>query len=135
MTSTVLVIICAILASALALKPELRNNKGTQLQSTIPKELPGQLAPTGFFDPLRLSATVSDDTLKKWREAELKHGRVAMLASLGLLIGETWNPLWGGKVTGPGIYHFQQVEALFPPFWYLSLLGIGIIEGYNIAKV
>lgn len=35
---------------------------------------------------------------------------------------------------GPAIYHFQQVEALFPPFWYLILLSIGIIEGYNINK-
>lgn len=26
------------------------------------------------------------------------------------------------------------MEALFPPFWYLILLAIGIIEGYTINK-
>ena len=26
--------------------------------------------------------------IKKWREAEIKHGRVAMLASLGVIVAE-----------------------------------------------
>lgn len=130
-----LVTFLAALALTSAFKPELRTSKVKPLQSTIPRDLPGVLAPTGYFDPFRFSANVSEDTIKRWREAELKHGRVAMLAALGLLIGETWNPLFGGKVLGPAIYHFQQVQTIFPPFWYLSLLGIGIVEGYNIAKV
>ncbi len=40
----------------------------------------------------------------------------------------------GGQVVGPAINHFQQVEALFPPFWYLILGGIGIVEGYTISR-
>lgn len=35
----------------------------------------GQTAPFGFFDPLGLSKSVSDEDLKRWRESELKHGR------------------------------------------------------------
>ena len=119
----------------LALLPQHHKSKCSKLQSTIPNEIPGSLAPTGYFDPLRFSATASDAMLKRWRESELKHGRIAMLASLGILVAERWNPFFDGRVTGPAIYHFQQVEALFPPFWYLSLLGIGIIEGYSISKV
>jgi hypothetical protein len=42
--------------------------------------IPGQLAPMGFFDPLGLSTNIDDQEFKRWREAELKHGRVAMLA-------------------------------------------------------
>lgn len=38
----------------------------------------GDIAPTGYFDPLRLSENVDEDMIKYLREAELHHGRVAM---------------------------------------------------------
>lgn len=91
--------------------------------------------PTGYFDPLRLSAGKSEDTMKKWREAELKHGRVCMLASLGILVQESFHPMFGGNIVGPAINHFQQVQALYPPFWYLILGSISIAECWTITKV
>jgi len=39
----------------------------------------------GFFDPLGLSVNKDDETLNWYRSAELKHGRVCMLASLGIV--------------------------------------------------
>ena len=48
----------------------------------------GALPPTGFWDPLGLSAGADKATFDKRREAELKHGRVAMLAVIGLLVQE-----------------------------------------------
>jgi hypothetical protein len=33
--------------------------------------------------------------MKKWREAELKHGRVAMLAAVGMTIQEQFHPFFG----------------------------------------
>jgi hypothetical protein len=41
-----------------------------------PTGLLGDIAPTGFFDPLGLSKGKDAITLKMYREAELKHGRV-----------------------------------------------------------
>ena len=41
-----------------------------------------------IFDPLGLSDGAEPGDIKLWREAELKHGRVAMLASLGVLVAE-----------------------------------------------
>ena len=35
-----------------------------------------------------------------YREAEVTHGRVAMLAALGFVVGEKFNPLFGGSITG-----------------------------------
>merc|ERR1711918_47670 len=61
-----------------------------------------------------------------------KHGRLAMLATLGVLVGEKFNPLFDGKVTGPAIYQFQQCDALFPAFWTFVVLGVGFVEGQNI---
>merc|ERR1711918_25678 len=61
-----------------------------------------------------------------------KHGRLAMLATLGVLVGEKFNPLFDGKVTGPAIYQFQQCDALLPAFWTFVVLGVGFVKGQNI---
>merc|ERR1711939_665779 len=62
------------------------------------QSLPGILEPTGFFDPAGFSVGVSSSEIKRYREAELTHGRVAMLATLGFLIGESgFTPLFEGK--------------------------------------
>ena len=42
--------------------------------------IPGALAPVGLFDPLGFAEKADEATLKRYREAELTHGRVAMLA-------------------------------------------------------
>ena len=92
----------------------------------------GSLPPFGFFDPLGLSNGKSESEIKKWREAELKHGRVSMLAFLGILVGESFNPLFDGKITGPAIYQFQQADDLVSYFWVGVLFFIALVEGQNI---
>lgn len=53
----------------------------------------GDLAPVGYFDPLNFNSgpKVSEDRLKYWREAELQHGRTAMLAAVALPFLELTN--------------------------------------------
>lgn len=98
-----------------------------------PTGLPGALAPTGYFDPLGLANGKDAATLKKWREAEIKHGRVCMLAAVGLLTQEILkNPL---GIDGPAIYHFQDVDDKFPEFWVLVLTFVAWIEAWTINKV
>ena len=67
-----------LLSVVAALKDPLSKKPTFKLASSI-MNWPGKLAPVGYFDPLGFSNVASDDTLKKWREAELKHGRVCML--------------------------------------------------------
>jgi hypothetical protein len=51
------------------------------------KDWAGVQAPTGFFDPLGFAGERFADVNPSWlRAAELKHGRVAMLASTGWLV-------------------------------------------------
>lgn len=95
-------------------------------------DMVGQLPPVGFFDPLGLSEGKSDEELKKYREAELKHGRVAMVAALGIFTGEAINPLFNGQIHGPAIYQFQQADDIIPYFWVGVTFLIGLIEGQNI---
>lgn len=90
--------------------------------------MPGALAPMGFFDPLGFAAKADEKTLKRYREAEITHGRVAMLAVLGFLVGEAVEGssfLFDGQITGPAITHFAQV----PDGWdALVITFIGAAE-------
>jgi Chlorophyll A-B binding protein len=70
--------------------------------------------------------------IKKFREAELKHGRLAMTAFLGIMVAESFNPLFDGKISGAAIYQFQQADNLNSYFWVAVLFGIALVEGQNI---
>lgn len=88
--------------------------------------IPGALDPVGLFDPLNFAEKADEGTLKRYREAELTHGRVGMLAVVGFLVGEAVEGktyLFNGEVTGPAINHIPQVN---PIFWLF--LGAGIAK-------
>merc|ERR1719401_1044349 len=46
----------------------------------------GVTAPVGFFDPLGFSKVGDEEGFRKLRIAEMKHGRVAMMASVGAVV-------------------------------------------------
>jgi len=48
----------------------------------------GVQAPVGFFDPLGFCKDGDVDVFKRRREVELKHGRVAMFATMGYIVPE-----------------------------------------------
>ena len=62
--------------------------------------------PFGVFDPLGLAPESADDLLL-FREAELAHGRVAMVAALGFLVQEGFHPMFA--VSGPVIRQLDEV--------------------------
>merc|ERR1719310_2296976 len=72
------------------------------------RAMPGITAPLGFFDPLNFCGDASEGKIKFYREVEIKHGRVAMLASLGFLVGERFHPLFGGNIDVPSYIAFQE---------------------------
>eukprot|EP00746_Dinoflagellata_sp_MGD_P162928 gnl/MRDRNA2_/MRDRNA2_90683_c0_seq1.p1 gnl/MRDRNA2_/MRDRNA2_90683_c0~~gnl/MRDRNA2_/MRDRNA2_90683_c0_seq1.p1 ORF type:complete len:329 (+),score=71.54 gnl/MRDRNA2_/MRDRNA2_90683_c0_seq1:78-1064(+) len=89
-------------------------------------DLAGIGAPTGLFDPLGFASDCPAGTLLFYREAELKHGRVGMLASLGILVGESFHPLFGGNINVPAYKAFQ--ETPLQTFWPAVLLAVGALE-------
>merc|ERR1719247_2230389 len=92
--------------------------------------LPGAIAPAGEFDPANLLDGQSKEEVFRWREAELTHGRVGMLASAGFLVQEGFHPLFSGD-NGPAI---EQIPQLPPWLWFGMTLGVGIAESLRIQK-
>merc|ERR1719269_273846 len=99
--------------------------------------MPGISGPfdSPFFDPLGLHKGASIPDVRRWREAELTHGRVAMLAALGFVVGEQLEDsssflLFDGNITGPAIGRYQQLGQ---GFWEPLLLAIGVCESYRVA--
>ena len=137
-----LAILAATAASTVAFAPVQQGRTATSINSLngwSPDEnafawgLPGSLAPVGNFDPLGLESGTDLGTMKKWREAEAQHGRVAMLATLGMLITEEpieYHPLFEAynKDIGPSIRHLDEVRAASPFFFEILILIIGGLE-------
>merc|ERR1711975_204597 len=82
------------------------------------------------WDPLNLA---TEDNLAEYREAELKHGRLAMLATAGYLASEKWEPiiakLLGAKDElvetagrAPSLLNGGLEENQIP--WFLLTVGI-----------
>jgi len=94
------------------------------------RDMAGVTAPMGFFDPLGFSTDCSAGKLLFYREVELKHGRVAMLAALGILVGEQFHPLFGGGIDLPAYITFQFTPL--QTFWPAVVAAIAIPEVFSV---
>ena len=58
-----------------------------------------------------------------------------MLAVLGTAVQENYHPLWGfnEKEMDGAIFHFQEIQNVYPLFWTALLFIIGVIEAKTIA--
>lgn len=88
--------------------------------------LPGAIAPLGYFDPLGFCKERSLDGVKRFREAEIMHSRVAMMATVGYLLAENTPTIAYGfshPVIANDMVPDVPVTVLFPFF-----LTINVIE-------
>ncbi len=106
-----------------------------------------QMAGNKGFDPANFAKT--PDLLLQYREAELKHARLAMLASVGWVFSELWHtPLADllGKANllqeDAGEYLAKAPSVLnggltsVPPFfWVVTLLFSGVIEATRMLSI
>jgi hypothetical protein len=84
----------------------------------------------GNFDPLGFSEGADVLEVNRLREAELTHGRVGMLASLGFLVQEKFHPLFSAD-GGPAI---NQVPNLPAGFLVALTMSIAAIESLRVNK-
>lgn len=90
-SSAAIVVACSAFVAPITTKvvPSTSSSLRMLTGSEYTASLPGTPFPDGkVFDPLGLSDGADPGEIKRWREAEIKHGRVAMLASLGVLVAE-----------------------------------------------
>merc|ERR1712151_1477833 len=100
------------------------------------KTLPGITAPLGFFDPAGFCSTdgasndkVSEGKVRFYREVELKHARVAMLAAVGFPLAEQFHPLFATD-DAPSFSAFQQTPL--QTFWPAVVGVIAIAEVFSV---
>jgi hypothetical protein len=95
--------------------------------------LPGSIDPIPDFDPAGFAEDATLETMKNYREAETQHGRIAMLAVIGVIVTEEpveLHPLFAAAKIGigPAIRHLDQVRAVSPAFFEILAVAIGVIE-------
>ncbi|GMH49205.1 hypothetical protein TrRE_jg12595 [Triparma retinervis] len=120
-TTMKLTVFATLLSAATAFTGPFAISFGSKSKKSSPKSngLPdwwnnkvGVTEPAGFFDPLKLSENADAATLVKFREAELKHGRVAMMAAAGFVVAEIYHPMMASTINVDSIYAFQEFERL-----------------------
>lgn len=107
------------------------SGEGQPLTVDQVKKLPGISAPYDqIFDPLGIATKVPEGNLLWFRNAEIKHGRVCMLASLGMIVSEKFHPLFGGDIDVPSaLLGGPAVEQTgFSKFWLAILIHVGVFD-------
>jgi Chlorophyll A-B binding protein len=104
-----------------------------------PTVLDGSLAGDVGFDPLGFSKTPTD--LAFYRQAELKHARIAMLAAAGWPLSELWDkPMAAVLHLKPLLVDGDRVPSLLNgglshvnPFYWMGVLALaGLAEGIQM---
>merc|ERR1711924_33986 len=99
--------------------PSVRSTRAPPRAWDMALDMPaGVSAPFGYFDPAGLGKKVTEKRAKYFRECELKHGRVAMLAA------------FGGNIDVPSYVAYQQTPL--QTFWPVVLLYVGIVEIFSV---
>lgn len=117
----------SLLSSAAAFVPSAQTVRSSSALSAWKDEtVIGITAPVGFFDPMGLSIGKSDEIMTFYREAELKHGRVAMAACLGWFVTAGGvHPAFNSSLSSDPLKAAEQL-----PFtgWLQFILGCGAVE-------
>merc|ERR1719168_582478 len=88
-----------------------------------PEDMAGITEPLGFWDPAGFS---ENGNVAAYRRAEIKHGRVCMQASLGIIVADLFHPIfdaWGdGEFVSATASHFTPTASqnFWPAFWLMT---------------
>ena len=119
-------------AAAVTTEPVIEEPPAPFDGPTFAKTLPGITGPLDFFDPAGFCSQerITEGKIRFYREVELKHGRVAMLAAFGFLVAEQFHPLFGGEIDVPA--YIASQETPLQTFWPAVVFVISIFEVFSV---
>ena len=94
----------------------------------------GVLSPVGFWDPFNYAT--SPEQFRRYREVEIKHGRVAMAATLGYIVAET-GLRWPAALTLDGSVSFSDIPngiAAIPAIPGLGWVQVGLARSLPCTR-
>jgi len=109
----------------------VRANAASKFESTPKGDMVGATGPFGFWDPAGLSTDLPEGRLYFYREAELKSGRISMLAVLGIIVADKFHPFYEGAEAyiSPVKSHFTDAAAAH--FWPSLGFACGLAELFS----
>lgn len=138
-------VLSLLVGAAAAFAPADNKASTTALKAASPyqNEL-GAIPPVGFWDPLNLSKKASPERFERFRTAEVKHGRVAMMAIIGYVVPEFYR--FPGEIA-PGLA-FDDIpngvaafEGGLPLLGWFQIIGFvgateysGFLGDFEIGK-
>lgn len=106
-----------------------------------PLALDGTLAGDAGFDPFGFAKDQA--SLMQYREAEIKHARLAMLAAAGWPMSELFNQKFASTFGAPSIVDATDrapsvlnggLGKISPVYWVACLVGAAAIEAYGFSQ-
>eukprot|EP00913_Durusdinium_trenchii_P003624 g3352.t2 len=102
------------------------------------KEL-GACPPLGYWDPFGMMAFQDEEKFRRNRELELKHGRICMVATIGMIVPDLFGRFGGDLSPSMGLKFSDipcTIEAIYkvPAAGWLQVFALaGAIEAKNLA--
>jgi light-harvesting complex I chlorophyll a/b binding protein 1 len=114
-------------------QPDAISTTGGYVEApTALKDELGAIGPLGYWDPLGMGKA-RPDKFQRWRAVEIKHGRIAMMATTGYIAQTCWR--WPGYLSTSADIKFADLPngilALksVPPLGLFQILAfIGLME-------
>jgi hypothetical protein len=126
--------------------PDIETPKAPSMSKSLPFQecpplLDGSMAGDVGFDPVGFAKTSED--LMNYREAEIKHARLAMLAAAGWPLSELFDrkianlvgmtPLVDASDRAPSVLN-GGLGKVSPVYWVVCLVAAAAIDVYGISK-
>ena len=114
-------------------------NDGQGFFAFDPSQELGACPPLGYWDPFGMMAFQDEEKFRRNRELELKHGRICMVATIGMIVPDLFGRFGGDLSPSMGLKFPDipcTIEAIYkvPTFGWLQIFALaGAIEAKNQA--
>jgi len=115
-------ILAALLGSAAAFAPSTQQGRSaTSIKASEFEDKIGAVAPLGYFDPL--GYITDEETFTRYRAVERKHGRIAMMAMLGVFVHGN-GKVFDGYISPSADLKFSDIDSGIGGLFHVPKAGL-----------